>query len=85
MNATPSDIGNRVRLIRRELKLTQKDLALTSGTGLRFIVDLEKGKPTCEIGKVLVVLATLGIAITLMPPAIDAPPAQQRPRSSHGA
>ena len=45
--------------------MTQEDLALTSGTGVRFIVDLEKGKPTCEIGKVLDVLRTLGIRVDL--------------------
>jgi hypothetical protein len=45
-------------------------LALTSGTGLRFVIDLEKGKETCQIGKVLTVLHTLGIGITLTPPAV---------------
>jgi HTH-type transcriptional regulator / antitoxin HipB len=36
---------------------------MTCGTGLRFIVDLEKGKPTCQIGKTLQVLQALGLAI----------------------
>jgi hypothetical protein len=44
-------------------------LALTSGTGLRFVIELEKGKLTCEIGKALTVVQTLGIRITLTPPA----------------
>jgi hypothetical protein len=48
--------------------VTQKDLALTSGTGLRFIIELEKGKPTCQLEKTLVVLNTLGIKIDLIPP-----------------
>lgn len=48
--------------------VTQKDLALTSGTGLRFIIELEKGKPTCQIGKVLTVLHTLGIKLSLSAP-----------------
>jgi predicted transcriptional regulator len=52
------------------LGVTQKDLALTSGTGLRFVIDLEKGKETCQIGKVLTVLQTLGIRIALTPPAV---------------
>ena len=47
---------------------TQKDLALTSGTGLRFIIDLERGKPTCQLAKVLTVLHTLGISVELHPP-----------------
>lgn len=48
--------------------MTQKALALTSGTGLRFVIDLEKGKETCEIGKALTILHTLGIKLTLTPP-----------------
>jgi predicted transcriptional regulator len=53
------------------LGATQKDLALTSGTGLRFVIDLEKGKETCQIGKVLTVLQTLGIQIALTPPTVS--------------
>ena len=45
---------------RRKLGVTQKDLALTSGAGLRFVIEFEKGKPTCEIGKVLTVVETPG-------------------------
>jgi HTH-type transcriptional regulator / antitoxin HipB len=62
-------IGELVRDSRKRLGVTQKDLALTSGTGLRFIIELEKGKETCQIGKVLTVLQTLGIKLTLTPPA----------------
>jgi HTH-type transcriptional regulator / antitoxin HipB len=66
---TPEDIGKLIRDTRKNLGVTQKDLALTSGTGLRFIIELEKGKETCEIGKALTVLQTLGIKLTLTPPA----------------
>jgi predicted transcriptional regulator len=45
--------------------ITQKELAMTCGTGLRFIVDLEKGKPTCQIGKTLQVLQALGLVIEM--------------------
>jgi y4mF family transcriptional regulator len=69
MRYTAQDIGKLVRETRKRLGVTQKDLALTSGTGLRFIIDLEKGKQTCEIGKALTVLQTLGISLTLTPPA----------------
>jgi len=55
------DLAFLVRSRRKELKVTQKDLAMTCGTGLRFIVDLEKGKSTCQVGKVLRVLETLGL------------------------
>lgn len=60
-----------IRESRKRLGVTQKDLALTSGTGLRFVIDLEKGKETCQIGKVLTVLHTLGIGIALTPPAVS--------------
>ena len=68
MTTTPAEIGRIVRARRKQLRVTQADLALTSGTGLRFIIDLEKGKPTCQIGKVLTVLHTLGIEVELVYP-----------------
>jgi y4mF family transcriptional regulator len=70
MKCTAQVIGQTVRESRKRLGVTQKDLALTSGTGLRFVIDLEKGKETCQIGKVLTVLNTLGIRIALTPPAV---------------
>ena len=65
---TPQEIGRLVRQTRKALGVTQRELALTSGTGLRFIVDVEKGKETAEFGKVLTILQTLGIQLTLTPP-----------------
>jgi len=69
MKYTSQDLGRIVRETRKKLAVTQKALALTSGTGLRFVIELEKGKPTCEIGKALNVVQTLGIRITLTPPS----------------
>ena len=71
MPLTPKEIGKVVRATLKRMQVTQADLALTSGTGLRFIIDLEKGKPTCQIGKVLSVLQTLGIETLLNPPALE--------------
>jgi len=71
MIQTPQDIGATIRKTRKAIGITQKDLALTSGTGLRFIVDLEKGKPTCQIAKVLTVLQTLGIKVQLHGPTYE--------------
>ena len=65
---TAARIGSVIRDTRKMLGVTQKDLALTSGTGIRFIIDLEKGKETCEIGKALTILNTLGIKMALTPP-----------------
>ena len=39
--------------------------------GIRFIVDLEAGKPTLQLEKVLHVLATLGCDVAITPPAGD--------------
>lgn len=65
---TAKEIGEIVRKTRKGLGVTQKTLALTSGTGLRFIIELEHGKPTCELQKTLTVLQTLGIRLELHPP-----------------
>jgi y4mF family transcriptional regulator len=62
---TTQQIGRLVKERRKALAITQQDLALASDTGLRFIIELEKGKPTCQIGKVLTVLHTLGIGMQL--------------------
>ena len=69
MKYSPEQIGSLIRETRKSLNLTQKDLALTSGTGLRFIIELEKGKSTCQFAKALTVLHTLGISLTLIPPS----------------
>jgi HTH-type transcriptional regulator/antitoxin HipB len=68
MKYSARQIGELVRKTRQAMGATQRELALTSGTGLRFIVDIEKGKETCEIGKALTVIQTLGITLTLTPP-----------------
>jgi HTH-type transcriptional regulator/antitoxin HipB len=69
MRTTVEQIGAVIRTTRKGLGVTQRDLALTSGTGLRFVADLERGKETCEIGKALTILQTLGIKLTLVPPS----------------
>ena len=72
MRYTPQDIGKLIHDTRKRLGVTQRALALTSGTGLRFVIDLEKGKETCEIGKALTILHTLGIKMTLTPSPVPA-------------
>jgi HTH-type transcriptional regulator / antitoxin HipB len=70
MKYTTQAIGQIIRENRKRLGVTQKDLALTSGTGRRFVIDLEKSKENCQIGKVLTVLQTLGIKLALTLPTI---------------
>jgi y4mF family transcriptional regulator len=67
-NLTASEIGEIVRTTRRAQDLRQDQLAGAAGVGVRFIVDLEAGKPTAQIGKALQVLAALGCTIEITPP-----------------
>jgi HTH-type transcriptional regulator/antitoxin HipB len=59
------ELGRRIRKRRKEVGLNQADLALTSGTGVRFISDLENGKETCQLGKILKVACNLGFELEL--------------------
>ena len=65
MSFTAKQVGQTIRDARNSLGVTQRQLALAAGTGLRFVIDLEKGKPTCQLGKVLAVLQTLGVKVKL--------------------
>lgn len=49
-----------VKQKRKELKLTQEELAVNAGVGLRFVRDLEQGKTTLRIDKVNDVLHLFG-------------------------
>ncbi len=62
---TVKDFGAAVRETRRREGLTQQQLALSSGTGERFIVDLESGKETVQLGKALKIATALGIKIDM--------------------
>jgi len=64
---TTQVFGDIVKKRRKELCMTQAELALVSGTGMRFISDLENGKETCELGKALSVPANLGVELTFVP------------------
>ncbi|MBR5982327.1 MAG: helix-turn-helix transcriptional regulator [Bacteroidales bacterium] len=50
MNSTT--LALKVKQLRKANKLTQEDLAMKSGVGLRFVRDLEQGKPTLRLDKV---------------------------------
>jgi y4mF family transcriptional regulator len=58
-----NDIGSFVKQKRNQLGMTQPQLAAVSGAGVRFISDLENGKPTMQIGKVLEILHVLGLDV----------------------
>ncbi|UQZ90577.1 transcriptional regulator [Deltaproteobacteria bacterium Smac51] len=69
---TPSDIGTAIRKARKTLGLTQPQLALAAGVGVRFIVELEAGKPTVRLENVLRVVSALGgrLALEGVPPEL---------------
>lgn len=53
--------GALIRQRREALKMRQDDLALATGVGRRFILELEGGKPSCQLGKALVVAIAVGL------------------------
>ena len=61
-------LGRKVRELRRVQKVTQAQLAGLANTGVRFISDLENGKETCQIGKMLRVLNVLGVEMNIRDP-----------------
>jgi HTH-type transcriptional regulator/antitoxin HipB len=58
-------LGDLLRIARKQLGLTQPQLALAAGVGVRFIVDLEAGKPTVRLANVIRVIEALGGVINL--------------------
>ncbi len=65
---TPRELGRIIRDERTAQKLRQDELAAAAGVGVRFLIELEAGKPTAQLGKALDVLATLGCRVTVIPP-----------------
>ncbi len=66
-------LGASLRSARKALGLTQAQLALVSGVGTRFVVELEAGKPTLRIESVLRVVQSLGgeFSVTGLPQASE--------------
>lgn len=81
---SPRHLGEALRAARKQLGLTQPQLALAAGVGVRFIVELEAGKPTLRLENILRVIDSLGGELQLsgLPfPLTD----QQSDGSNHGA
>jgi y4mF family transcriptional regulator len=56
-------LGAVVKKVRKSQGLTQEQLAAACGLGRRFVVELEAGKATSHIGKVMQVLSALGLSL----------------------
>ncbi len=81
---SPRQLGDALRAARKQLGLTQPQLAPAAGVGVRFIVDLEAGKPTLRLQNVLRVIDALGGEIQLRDlPSVVAD--DQREGGDHGA
>jgi y4mF family transcriptional regulator len=73
-----AEFGALIRQKRKALGLTQEELATRCGVGPRFIVDLEAGKPSCQLGKALTAAVEVGLRLDDAPsaraPGADASP-----------
>ena len=61
-------LGKLIREHRKSMGLTQRDAAGLCGVGERFLSELERGKPTAALGKVLQVIKRLGLRIRVQDP-----------------
>jgi transcriptional regulator with XRE-family HTH domain len=53
--------GLLIRSRRKAMKMRQDQLALATGVGRRFLIDLEAGKPSCQLGRSLLVAEAVGL------------------------
>ena len=65
---TVQDIGLAVRAVRKQSHIRIDDFALTAGVSKQFMTDLENGKATVQMGKVLELLKELGLVVTVEVP-----------------
>lgn len=61
------ELSDKVARLRKAAGLTQLELAERSGVGLRFVRELEQGKPTVRLDKVTQVLDLLGQELCVRP------------------
>lgn len=61
---TAAALGSLIRRRRKALNMRQDELALATGVGRRFLIDLEAGKPTCQLGRSLLVADALGLRLS---------------------
>lgn len=66
--STPSALGAALRQVRKEQGLRLEDVALAAGVGVRFVSELERGKPTARLAETLRVASAVGLSVTLEDP-----------------
>lgn len=62
-----NNLSETVKGLRRTYGLTQVDLSIKAGVGLRFVRELEQGKSTVRLDKVSQVLARFNYEVTAVP------------------
>ncbi len=62
----PEELGQFILRARKDLQLTQKEISEYTDVGRKFVLELEKGKATAQIGKVFEVLNGLGLELHLI-------------------
>jgi transcriptional regulator with XRE-family HTH domain len=62
---TAADLGAAIRRARKSQHLTLQQLSGISGAGVRFLSELERGKPTVQLGKALEIARLLGLELVL--------------------
>ena len=72
--STTQQLGIELKKARKKIGLTQSELALAAGVGLRFMVELEAGKSTLSLGHVLKVIQALGGTFAIDGLATDSSP-----------
>lgn len=75
MVRTPNELGALLKNRRRELGISQAELAKTVGASRPWIVDMERGKPRLEVGLVLRSVRALGLELQL----VEAPAVSSKP------
>lgn len=63
---TVAEIGALVREMRKAQGVSQEQLAGVANTGVRFVSDLENGKPTIQVDKMIQVIEALGLGLYAM-------------------
>ena len=76
---TAAQFGATLARARKGLGLTQRELALAIGVGERFIVELEAGKPTAQLGKALAAAKAVGMHLVDSSELVIDTPATPRP------
>jgi transcriptional regulator with XRE-family HTH domain len=62
--AVAASVGSAIRERRISSRMTQDQLALATGVGRGFLIDLEAGKSSCRLGLSLLVAEALGLRLT---------------------